>query len=171
MQTKNITSVEQIEALDGTEKLLVNSNGTLKQILPRNANFGGGKGSYFVLDVSNPTTDVSNPTTRAIKKAYTLYKDMDYTPVTAQEVYDALTSGMVTVWNMNQSNFGMIANWLAVDSTNKIVTAFSVPAVSTLASSSEPTFGGDPTDVVFIEGFVFASGSSQSFTVGTNPAG
>lgn len=163
MQTKNITSVEEIEALDGTEKLFINSDGTLKQIAPRNANFGGGKVSYFVLAEANATT-------KATVRASTLYKDLDYTPVTAQEVYDALVSGVVMVLNMNDQVFTGIALWYALDSTNKIVTPFDEPAVSTLASSSEPTFGGDPTDVVFIDGVSYnTDGSSTTFEVGTLP--
>lgn len=42
MEFRKIKDVEEVEKLDGDEKILVNKNGELKQISSENAKFGGG---------------------------------------------------------------------------------------------------------------------------------
>lgn len=83
MANKNITQVEEIEVLDGTEKVFVNSNGSLKQIKPENANFGGGGG--VVYEYSETSSSETPFTTQ------------DGEPVTIQMLYDDLCKGPVII--------------------------------------------------------------------------
>ena len=45
---RKITEVEEVEKLTGNEKILVNDDGTLKQISKDNAKFGGSGVTVFV---------------------------------------------------------------------------------------------------------------------------
>lgn len=143
MELKNITQVEEVEALSGGEKVFVSKDGTIKQIAPENARFGGGTVTTFVLAQVGSQSGVIK---QESSPQYTLYKDMDGTPVTAQEVYDALTSGVV--WLLNYSYGVMVTPlaWKAEDSSGKIVTPLGAASWSGLASST-PEYGGAPNDV------------------------
>lgn len=49
MEFRNITNLEELEQLAGDEKIIVNAGGTVKQIAPENAKFGGGSVTVFTV--------------------------------------------------------------------------------------------------------------------------
>lgn len=88
---KNITTVEELTTLSGTEKVFVNSGGTIKQIAPENAKFGGGTVTVFYVGEETTNTLVTMSDIYA-----NLYKDPELTEMaTAQEVCDACMAGLV----------------------------------------------------------------------------
>lgn len=90
MANKDLTQVEEIETLEGNEKIFVNKEGSLKQIKTENANFGSASITIFYASTTSTSTYA------AAGGTYYLYKDSSYTqPATAQEVYDAFMSGLV----------------------------------------------------------------------------
>lgn len=130
---KNITTVEELTTLSGTEKVFVNSGGTIKQIAPENAKFGGGTVTVFYVGEETTNTLVSTPETYA-----NLYKDPELTEMaTAQEVYDACMAGLV--WLASTNSSGVLAHelcngiyWLdssgaSTDSTNVVYTEVKTP--------------------------------------------
>lgn len=89
---KNITTVEELSALEGTENIFVNSNGTIKQISPANANFGGGGGGVEMILLSAAFNIETS--------GYSLYKlesGMKGSAPTAQEIYDWFYNGSIIV--------------------------------------------------------------------------
>lgn len=107
--TKNITTVEELTTLSGTEKVFVNSGGTIKQIAPENAKFGGAAVIYYANQVSTAAT---------ASTTLSLYKDTAFSdPVTVQEFFEAMMSG--PVWICGDGCIA-ISTWYAVDSSNNL---------------------------------------------------
>lgn len=46
---RSITDVEEVTSLTGEEKIIINDNGTAKQVSAQNAKFGGGGVTVFVM--------------------------------------------------------------------------------------------------------------------------
>ena len=90
MANKNITQVEEIEVLDGTEKVFVNSNGSLKQIKPENAKFAGNGGGVIYEYFEVQPTDASS-------SSETPFTTQDGESVTIQMLYDDLCKGSVII--------------------------------------------------------------------------
>ena len=101
---RKITEVEEVEKLTGNEKILVNDDGTLKQISKDNAKFGGGGVTVFTVshdveprsmtDSPIVTQSDSGVSTYRTTATYSILKE-DGTETTAQEIYDAFMSGSV----------------------------------------------------------------------------
>lgn len=90
ISSKKITTVEELNALEGTENIFVNSNGTIKQINPANANFGGGGVEMVMLAFTYLTESGS----------YSLFKVESGVPGSAptpQEIYDWFYNGSIIV--------------------------------------------------------------------------
>lgn len=119
--TKNITTVEELTTLTGTEKVFVSSNGTIKQIAPENAKFGGGTATYYYCN---------NAASAAASATYlTMYKDGACSePVSILEFMDAIMSG--PVW-------GLLDVWINIDMWYA------------LDSSAQLTL--NPSDAVFVK--------------------
>lgn len=94
MEFRDITKVEQINALEDNDKVLVNRDGTLRQISKSDAKFGGGQVTTFYLQKDRPTSHESNPNT-----SFSIYKDLSATKLfTPQEAYDAYMNGGVMLY-------------------------------------------------------------------------
>lgn len=91
MEFRDITKVEQIKALEDNDKVLVNRDGTLRQISKSDAKFGGGQVTIFYFGRTNVAGyDTSGST------IYAIYKDSSETELfTPQEAYDACMNGAV----------------------------------------------------------------------------
>lgn len=149
MANKNITQVEEIEALDGTEKVFVSSNGSLKQIKTENAKFGGGGGGAKTIFYAAYSSQVA--TQAAVAKKDVLCKDINCTQVaTAQEIYNAWANGEI---------------WIDYTGSNEL---FLATSFMWLDSSGQFT---DPTDVIYcvLDVGSFYTGDSYRFKIGTNP--
>lgn len=91
MEFRDITKVEQIEALDDNDKVLVNRDGTLRQISKSDAKFGGGQVSIFYIKSTKPAAREAGGS-----NSYAIYKDSSATELfTPQEAYDACMNGAV----------------------------------------------------------------------------
>ena len=91
MEFRDITKVEQIKALEDNDKVLVNRDGTLRQISKSDAKFGGGQVTIFYIKSTNAATYEAGGSNR-----YAIYKDPSATELfTPQEAYDACMNGAV----------------------------------------------------------------------------
>lgn len=112
MANKNLTQVEEIETLEGNEKIFVNKEGSLKQIKTKNANFGSASITIFYASTTSTSTYIG------AKETYYLYKDSSYTqPATAQEVYDAFMSGLVLRCINNEFYLVYSLRWVDSEAT------------------------------------------------------
>ena len=111
MANKNITQVEEIEVLDGTEKVFVNSNGSLKQIKPENAKFAGNGGGVIY--------EYSEVQPMEASSSETQFTTQDGESVTIQMLYDDLCKGPVIIHvNDTPEVFSTIIN-AQIDLENK----------------------------------------------------
>lgn len=91
MEFRDITKVEQIKALEDNDKVLVNRDGTLRQISKSDAKFGGGQVTIFYTKRTNAATYEAGGS-----NSYAIYKDSSATELfTPQEAYDACMNGAV----------------------------------------------------------------------------
>ena len=91
MEFRDITKVEQIKALNDNDKVLVNRDGTLRQISKSDAKFGGGQVTIFYTKRTNAATYEAGGS-----NSYAIYKDSSATELfTPQEAYDACMNGAV----------------------------------------------------------------------------
>lgn len=91
MEFRDITKVEQIKALEDNDKVLVNRDGTLRQISKSDAKFGGGQVTIFYIKSTNAATYEAGGS-----NSYAIYKDSSTTELfTPQEAYDACMNGAV----------------------------------------------------------------------------
>ena len=91
MEFRDITKVEQIKELEDNDKVLVNRDGTLRQISKSDAKFGGGQVTIFYIK----STNVARSET-GVSTIYAIYKDPSATELfTPQEAYDACMNGVV----------------------------------------------------------------------------
>lgn len=91
MEFRDITKVEQINALDDNDKVLVNRDGTLRQVSKSDAKFGGGQVTIFYIKSTNASTYEAGG-----RNSYAIYKDSSTTELfTPQEAYDACMNGAV----------------------------------------------------------------------------
>ena len=91
MEFRDITKVEQIKALDDNDKVLVNRDGTLRQISKSDAKFGGGQATIFYIKSTNAAAYEAGG-----RNSYAIYKDSSATELfTPQEAYDACMNGAV----------------------------------------------------------------------------
>lgn len=93
MEFRDITKVEQIKALEDNDKVLVNRDGTLRQISKSDAKFGGGQVTIFYIESTNVAEYEAGGSTST---SYAIYKDSSATELfTPQEAYDACMNGAV----------------------------------------------------------------------------
>ena len=91
MEFRDITKVEKIKALEDNDKVLVNRDGTLRQISKSDAKFGGGQVTIFYIKSTKPAAREAGGNT-----IYAIYKDSSATELfTPQEAYDACMNGAV----------------------------------------------------------------------------
>lgn len=91
MEFRDITKVEQINALEDNDKVLVNRDGTLRQISKSDAKFGGGQVTIFYIKRTNVAGYEAGGS-----NSYAIYKDSSATELfTPQEAYDACMNGAV----------------------------------------------------------------------------
>lgn len=91
MEFRDITKVEQIKALEDNDKVLVNRDGTLRQISKSDAKFGGGQVSIFYIKSTKPAAREAGSS-----NSYAIYKDSSATELfTPQEAHDACMNGVV----------------------------------------------------------------------------
>lgn len=96
MEFRDITKVEQIKALEDNDKVLVNRDGTLRQISKSDAKFGGGQVTIFYIKSTNAATYEAGGSNR-----YAIYKDSSATELfTPQEAYDACMNGGVLCYRI-----------------------------------------------------------------------
>lgn len=96
MEFRDITKVEQIKALEDNDKVLVNRDGTLRQISKSDAKFGGGQVTIFYIKSANaPRREAGG------NNIYAIYKDSSATELfTPQEAYDACMNGTVLCYKI-----------------------------------------------------------------------
>ena len=75
MEFRDITKVEQIKALEDNDKVLVNRDGTLRQISKSDAKFGGGQVTIFYIKSTNAATYKADGSNRY----YAIYKEVNLT--------------------------------------------------------------------------------------------
>lgn len=93
MEFRDITKVEQIKALEDNDKVLVNRDGTLRQISKSDAKFGGGQVTIFYIKSTKPAASEAGGSTST---SYAIYKDSSATELfTPQEAYNACMNGAV----------------------------------------------------------------------------
>ena len=91
MELRDITKVEKIKELEDNDKVLVNRDGTLRQISKSDAKFGGGQVTIFYFGRTNVAGYEGGGST-----IYAIYKDSSATELfTPQEAYDACMNGVV----------------------------------------------------------------------------
>lgn len=96
MEFRDITKVEQIKALEDNDKVLVNRDGTLRQISKSDAKFGGGQVTIFYFGRTNVAGYEAGGST-----SYAIYKDYSATELfTPQEAYDACMNGKVLCYQI-----------------------------------------------------------------------
>lgn len=96
MEFRDITKVEKIKALEDNDKVLVNRDGTLRQISKSDAKFGGGQVTIFYIKSTKPAVREAGG-----KTIYAIYKDSSATELfTPQEAYDACMSGAVLCYKI-----------------------------------------------------------------------
>lgn len=92
MEFRDITKVEQIKALEDNDKVLVNRDGTLRQISKSDAKFGGGQATIFY--IKRTKADIHSAVSDS--NGYAIYKDSSATELfTPQEAYDVCMNGAV----------------------------------------------------------------------------
>lgn len=98
MEFRDITKVEQIKALEDNDKVLVNRDGTLRQISKSDAKFGGGQVTIFYIKSTNAANYEAGGSTST---SYAIYKDSSATELfTPQEAYDACMNGTVLCYQI-----------------------------------------------------------------------
>lgn len=106
MEFRDITKVEQIKALEDNDKVLVNRDGTLRQISKSDAKFGGGQVTIFYLKSTNVAGYEAGGST-----SYAIYKDSSATELfTPQEAYDACMNGKVLCYLIGIKQNSYMAN-------------------------------------------------------------
>lgn len=122
MAKQDISQVEEITSLDGTEKVFINSGGSLKQIKTENAKFGGGTKTIFYTTDDTSTVASSGSVSRSV-----LYKSTDsgYALVTPQDICDAWLSGEVWICNNDASSdncyvYGVVSGILGADNNGPV---------------------------------------------------
>lgn len=122
LQFRKVSDLEELEVLDGTELIPIISEGKMKAVSQENAKFGGGGSTTFY---------VSSTSAADIDSSIKVYKDPEFTEeVTAQEAYDAVTSGLVWLAEANSRGpiiSGLVcyyswwdSSWASEDPTNVI---------------------------------------------------
>lgn len=102
MEFRDITKVEQIKALEDNDKVLVNRDGTLRQISKSDAKFGGGQVTIFYIKSTNAATYEAGGS-----NSYAIYKDPSATKLfTPQEAYDACMNGAVLCYPIGTEQEG-----------------------------------------------------------------
>lgn len=105
MEFRDITKVEQIKALEDNDKVLVNRDGTLRQISKSDAKFGGGQVTIFYIKSTKPAAREAGGNT-----IYAIYKDSSATELfTPQEAYDACMNGAVLCYEIGIEQGGGMA--------------------------------------------------------------
>ena len=103
MEFRDITKVEQIKALEDNDKVLVNRDGTLRQISKSDAKFGGGQVSIFYIKSTKPAAREAGGS-----NSYAIYKDSSTTELfTPQEAYDACMNGAVLCYPIGTEQDGV----------------------------------------------------------------
>ena len=121
MEFRDITKVEKIKELEDNDKVLVNRDGTLRQISKSDAKFGGGQVTIFYIKRTNVAGYEAGGNT-----IYAIYKDSSATELfTPQEAYDACMSGAVLCYKIGtEQDSGMavvnIPTYLGWQSNNAI---------------------------------------------------
>mgnify|MGYP001772332828 CR=1 FL=1 len=96
MEFRDITKVEKIKALEDNDKVLVNRDGTLRQISKSDAKFGGGQVTIFYIKSTKPAAREAGGNI-----IYAIYKDSSATELfTPQEAYDACMNGAVLCYKI-----------------------------------------------------------------------
>lgn len=146
MEFRDITKVEQINALEDNDKVLVNRDGTLRQISKSDAKFGGGQVTIFYIKSANaPRREAGGSTNSAI------YKDSSATELfTPQEAYDACMNGAVLCYPIGvEQNQGMALVYTPIY----------------LGWQSNNTIGNVDPENVTAFGCTFSFGSKEVFAV------
>lgn len=104
MEFRDITKVEKIKELEDNDKVLVNRDGTLRQISKSDAKFGGGQVTIFYCGSTNVAGHEAGG-----KTIYAIYKDSSATELfTPQEAYDACMNGAVLCYKIGiEQEIGM----------------------------------------------------------------
>lgn len=120
MEFRSITDLEQLETLPDDAQILVVDNNTAKRISKANAKFGGGSVTVFkVVEESLQREDGS--------------------AVTAQEVYDALMSGLV--WVITDDGTLMVMGFIWRDSNGATTDPTDVGVIMIVAGKQQITIG------------------------------
>lgn len=94
MEFREMTQVEELEKPDGSEKLMVNSYGRLKQVSMGNAGFGNRTTVFYIGDM--PTDSGSEASARDVSRIGTLFRNTALNErVYTQDFMDALKGGPV----------------------------------------------------------------------------